>query len=53
MKKYLPSILPILVMIGAALAPAAQAFIASHPTTSLVIGTVATVLNHWLPSPKQ
>jgi len=53
MKKYLPTILPILVMIGTALAPAAQSFISSHPTTSLLVATLATIINHWLPSPTQ
>jgi len=53
MKNLLPTIVPLLVTIGVAFTPIAQAFIVSHPVLSLVLGAAGSIINHWIPSPLQ
>jgi len=52
-KKYWPSILPVLTLIATALTPTIQAAIAAHPTVSAVLAAAYAVLAHLQPSPSQ
>lgn len=49
--KFLPSIVPILVLIASTFAPQVQAFVAGHPSAALALGGVYSILSHLLPSP--
>jgi hypothetical protein len=51
LKTLLPTILPLLATIAVALSAPVQSYIAAHPLIAAAIGTVASVINHWLPSP--
>jgi len=53
MKNLLPTLIPLVVTVGVAFTPIAQAFITAHPVLSLVIGAAGTIINHWIPSPLQ
>lgn len=52
MKKYLPTILALLVLVAGAVADPVSGFVAQHPTLALVLTQLLAILNHWLPSPK-
>lgn len=52
MKKYLPTILALLVLVAGAVADPVQGFVAQHPMLALVFTQIMAVLNHWIPSPK-
>lgn len=55
MKKFLPSILPILGLAITAVSPAVQSFLGSfvstHPSYAALITAGSLILNHWLPNP--
>lgn len=49
--KFLPSIIPVVVLIVGTFAPQIQAAIAAHPSVALALGGIYSVLTHILPSP--
>ncbi len=49
--KFLPSIIPILILIASTFAPQVQAFVTGHPSAALALGGIYSVLSHLLPSP--
>ncbi len=49
--KFLPTIIPILVLIASTFAPQVQAFISGHPSAALALGGIYSILSHLLPSP--
>lgn len=55
MKKFLPSLLPILGLAITTVSPAVQSglahFVATHPAYAALVSAVSLILNHWLPSP--
>ncbi|HEX3584400.1 MAG TPA: hypothetical protein VH024_00280 [Candidatus Angelobacter sp.] len=55
MKKYLPTLLPILGFALTTVSPAVQQaimhFVSTHPTWSALLAVLTPIINHWLPSP--
>ena len=51
MTKLLPTLLPILSLIGVALSTTIQAAISHHALLASVVAAFVGVVNHWLPSP--
>jgi hypothetical protein len=49
--KFVPSIIPILVLVASTFAPQVQVFITGHPSAALILGGVYSILSHLLPSP--
>ena len=49
--KFLPSIVPIVVLIASTFAPQVQTFISGHPSAALALGGIYSILSHLLPSP--
>jgi hypothetical protein len=49
--KYVPTIMPILVLAAAAFATPVQAYLGTHGVVAAVLGSFAAIINHWLPSP--
>jgi hypothetical protein len=53
LKKYWPSILPILTLLFTALTPMIQAEISAHPAVAAAVAGAYAVLAHLMPSPTQ
>ena len=51
LKNLLPTIIPLLLAIAYAVSTPVANYVGAHPTVAVVLGAVAAVLNHWLPSP--
>ena len=49
--KFLPSIIPILILIASTFASQVQAFVTGHPSAALALGGIYSILSHLLPSP--
>ena len=51
LKKYAPTLMAIGSTLLTAFTPEIQKSIASHPTVTLVLTSVLTIISHFLPSP--
>lgn len=51
LKKWWPTILPVLLMIGSALTPVITNFLSAHPEVSTILASIYAILTHLLPSP--
>lgn len=52
MTKWLPSILPILLLAADQFSSAVQSFLVGHPKMAVLIAAVYAVIAHLIPSPK-
>lgn len=56
MTKYLPSIVPVLMLVVTAVAQPVQNALASaaahHPVVAMLVSAASVIAAHWLPSPK-
>jgi len=51
-KSLLPSLLPIVSLVGISFSGQAQAFLSSHPLLFSIVSVLAMVVNHWIPAPQ-
>ena len=49
--KWIPSLIPVVMLIATLVAPMVQAWMAAHPVVMTIGGVIVMVLNHLLPSP--
>lgn len=52
MSKWLPSLLPVLVLLADQFSAVVQGFLSGHPKVAVLIAAVYAVIMHLIPSPK-
>lgn len=51
--KWLPSLIPVLLVLLNSFSTPIGAFIAAHPTVALVVAALASIFNHLSPQPQK